>query len=150
MELFGIPLHPLVVHAAVVLVPLAGLGTLVVAFWGKARRQFGWLLVVFSVGGVGATLLARESGEELFESMGEAASPTLSSHMRWGGVAFWPALVMSLALVAMMLTTRRLDPGQRPSRLYWAVAVIAVLAAVASLVLIVMVGHSGATAVWSE
>ena len=150
MELFGIPLHPLVVHAVVVLVPLVALGVLVVAFWGKARRQFGWLLAVFSVGAVGATLLAAESGEELFESLGEEASSTLSSHMSWGRVAFWPALVMAVALIAMMLTTRGRDPKQRLPMLYWVTAVIAALAAVASLVLVVMVGHSGATAVWSE
>lgn len=150
MEFFGIPVHPLVVHAVVVLVPLVALGTLVIAFWGKARRRFGWLLAVFSVGAVGGAIFAAQSGEELFESMGEEASSTLSSHMSWGRVAFWPALAMALALIAMMLTTRRLDPEQRPPTLYWVLAVIAVLAAVASLVLVVMVGHSGATAVWSE
>jgi hypothetical protein len=150
MELFGVPVHPLVVHAVVVVVPLVALGTLIVAFWEKARRRFGWLLAFFSVGAVGATILARQSGEDLFESMGEDPSSTLKAHMSWGKVAFWPALAMAVALIAMMLTTRGRDPGQRPPTLYWVMAVIAVLAAVASLVLVVMVGHSGATAVWTE
>ena len=150
MELFGIPVHPLVVHAAVVVVPLVALGTLIVAFWEKARRRFGWLLTVFSVGAVGSTILAAVSGQELFESLGEDPSSTLKGHMSWGKVAFWPALAMAVALVAMMLTTRGRDPEQRPPRLYWVMAVIAASAAVASLVLIMMVGHSGATAVWTE
>ena len=30
-DLFGIPAHPLVVHAAVVLLPLAAIGTVIVA-----------------------------------------------------------------------------------------------------------------------
>jgi glucan phosphoethanolaminetransferase (alkaline phosphatase superfamily) len=150
MEIFGVPLHPLVVHAVVVVVPLVAIGTLLVAFWPKARIRFGWLLAVFSLGGIGATLLARESGEELFESMGEQASPTLSSHMSWGNQAFWPAIVMAVALFAMMLTTRGRRPAEHPSAWYWVSAVVAVLAAVVSLVMIIKVGHSGAVAVWTE
>jgi hypothetical protein len=150
MEIFGIPVHPLVVHAAVVLVPLVAIGTLLIAFWPKARIRFGWLVAVFSLGGIGATILARESGEALFESMGEVASPTLSSHMSWGNQAFWPAIVMAMALFAMMLTTRGRKSEERPSVWYWVSAIVAVLAAVVSLVMIIKVGHSGATAVWTE
>jgi hypothetical protein len=153
MEIFGIPLHPLVVHAAVVLVPLVSIGTLIIAFWPKARVRFGWLLAIFSLGGIGATLLARQSGEELFESMqasGEEASSTLSSHMTWGNQAFWPAIVMAVGLFAMMLTTRGRKAEGRPSVWYWVSAVVAVLAAIVSLVMIIKVGHSGATAVWTE
>jgi hypothetical protein len=150
MEIFGVPLHPLVVHAAVVLVPLVAIGTLLIAFWPKARIRFGWLVAVFSLGGIGATLLARASGEELFESMNEEASATLSSHMSWGNQAFWPAIAMAVGLFAMMLTTRGRKPDERPPVWYWVSAVVAVLAAVASLVMIIKVGHSGATAVWTE
>lgn len=137
-------------HAAVILVPLGAIGTLLIAFWPKARMRFGWLLAVFSLGGIGATVLARESGEELFESMGEEASPTLSSHMSWGNQAFWPAIVMAVALFAMMLTTRGRKAEERPSVWYWVSAVVAVLAAAVSLVMIIKVGHSGAAAVWTE
>jgi len=150
MEIFGIPLHPLVVHLAVVLVPLVAIGTLLIAFWPKARMRFGWLLAVFSLGGIGATILARQSGEELFESMNEEASATLSSHMTWGNQAFWPAIVMAVGLFAMMLTTRGRKAEERPSVWYWVSAVVAVLAALVSLAMIIKVGHSGATAVWTE
>jgi hypothetical protein len=150
MEVFGIPLHPLVVHAAVVLVPLVALGTLIVAFWPTALRRFGWVLTVLSAGGLIGAILARESGEELFESMGEEASSTLDRHMTLGNWVFVPTLVMTVALLAMMLLTWRRQADARPGWLYWASAVVATLAAVASLVLVIMVGHSGATAVWTE
>jgi hypothetical protein len=39
--LFGVPSHPLVVHAAVVLVPLAAIGTIVIALWPTARQRIG-------------------------------------------------------------------------------------------------------------
>ena len=150
MEFLGIPVHPLVVHAAVVLVPLVAIGTLLIAFWPKARIRFGWLTAILSLGGIGATFLARQSGEELFESLNEEASPTLSSHMSWGNQAFWPAIVMAVALFAMMLITRGRKAEDRSSVWYWVSAVVAVLAAVVSLVMIIKVGHSGATAVWTE
>jgi hypothetical protein len=150
MEILGIPVHPLVVHAAVVLVPLVAIGTLIIAFWPKARARFGWLTAVFSLGGVGATLLARESGEELFESLGGEASPTLSSHMSWGNQAFWPAIVMAVALFSMMLAMRGKKVDQRASAWYWVSAVVAVAAAVVSLVMIIKVGHSGAASVWGQ
>ena len=38
----GIPVHPLVVHAAVVLVPLAALGLVVMAVWPRFSRSLGW------------------------------------------------------------------------------------------------------------
>jgi len=40
-SLFGLPAHPLLVHGAVVLVPLAALGTIVIAFWPAARELIG-------------------------------------------------------------------------------------------------------------
>jgi Predicted membrane protein (DUF2231) len=150
MEILGIPLHPLVVHAAVVLVPLAALGTLIVAFWPQALRRFGWVLTFLSAGGLVGAILARESGEELFESMGEEASSTLDRHMTLGNWVFVPTLVMTVALLAMMLLTWRRQADERPGWLYWVSAVVATLAALASLVLVIMVGHSGATAVWTE
>ena len=48
---FGLPSHVLVVHAVVVLVPLAVLGAVAVALWPAARRRCGWL-------GVGVTVVA--------------------------------------------------------------------------------------------
>lgn len=41
MTLFGLPLHPLVVHAAVVLLPLAALGAIVIAVSERARKRYG-------------------------------------------------------------------------------------------------------------
>ena len=41
----GIPLHPLVVHAVVVLIPLAALGVIAIALVPKWRSRFGILVV---------------------------------------------------------------------------------------------------------
>ena len=48
MEILGLPLHPLVVHAVVILVPLAALGGIVISAWTAARKRYGWLTVAFA------------------------------------------------------------------------------------------------------
>ena len=67
----GIPLHPLVVHLAVVAVPAAAIGLLVMVVRpGFSRRYGGWVLGLAAVG-LGAAFLAKESGERLEERVGE-------------------------------------------------------------------------------
>ena len=66
-SLFGLPAHPLLVHAAVVLVPLAAVGTVAIAVWGAARRRIGWIVVALGFVAFGSALLAQSSGESLEE-----------------------------------------------------------------------------------
>lgn len=67
----GLPLHPLVVHAAVVLIPLVFALTILVVVRQAWRRSLGWWAVLLAAGTVGATALAAESGEALAEVVGE-------------------------------------------------------------------------------
>ena len=45
----GLPLHPLIVHATVVFVPLSVLGALVVVLFPAARRRYGSLVVITAI-----------------------------------------------------------------------------------------------------
>lgn len=67
----GLPLHPLVVHAAVVLVPLALVGTVLTVIRPTWRRSLGWWVVLLTGAALGATVAAKESGEHLAEKIGE-------------------------------------------------------------------------------
>ncbi|MUH44892.1 MAG: cytochrome b5 domain-containing protein, partial [Actinobacteria bacterium] len=67
---FGLPLHSLVVHAAVVLVPLAAIGAVVMAFSPRFSRRFGALVVVVAIVGFGSSFIAKESGEALARRVG--------------------------------------------------------------------------------
>ena len=58
MELNGVPLHPLVVHAVVVLGPLAALTGLAYAFVPQWRWLLRWPLFVLAVVTAVAALLA--------------------------------------------------------------------------------------------
>ncbi len=59
----GIPAHPLVVHAVVVILPLAALGTLAIAARPAWRRQLGVWVLLLGIVGVGAVPLAKQTGE---------------------------------------------------------------------------------------
>ena len=63
MELNGVPLHPLVVHAVVVLGPLAALAGLAYAFVPKWRWLLRWPLVVLAVVTAVASLVAVQAGD---------------------------------------------------------------------------------------
>ena len=145
MEVFGLPLHPLVVHGAVVLVPLACLGALVVVPWQAARRHYGWLTAAFAVAGAAAAVVARVSGEALFAQIG--GSPAAAAHHTWGTWAPFPAVLLAVALTTLLVMDRR-GAGGFSSLLHRGVAAVTLLAALAGLVLIVITGHTGATAVW--
>ena len=76
----GLPLHPLVVHAVVVLVPLVSLGFLVLAVVPRWRGTYGPLLAVIATVAVAAVPVATASGENLEASLnagGEVAAESM-------------------------------------------------------------------------
>lgn len=66
----GLPAHPLLVHAAVVLFPLGLLATIAVILAPRLRRHYGWpAIVLLAVGGL-FVLVSKESGEQLARHIG--------------------------------------------------------------------------------
>jgi uncharacterized membrane protein len=143
MNIFGLPLHPLVVHAAVVLIPLASLGALIVVVSRRARERFGWLTVAFAVAAAGAAITARLSGEALAQSLG-GIEPLIATHRLYGELTPWPAVTLAITLPAGLLIRSRSKPA------WVAAAVLSVLAALAGLVLVALTGDAGARAVWGS
>ena len=141
MEIALPPAPPLVVHAAVVLLPLVALGAIVIVASSRARQRYGSLLAVGSVVAAGATVGARLSGEALAGAT--TATGTLGAHMFWGLIAPWPAGALAVALIGFLLVGR----GQnRTAQLIF--GGLTVVAALAALAVVVVTGHLGATAVW--
>src|SRR5690349_22788263 len=68
MELNGVPLHPLVVHAVVVLGPVAALTGVAYAAVPRWRWLLRWPLVVLAVLTAVTAFLATTSGEDLLEA----------------------------------------------------------------------------------
>jgi len=143
----GIPVHPLVIHAAVVLVPLTALGLMVMAIWPRFSGRYGWLVVASGVIATLSCFVAKESGEALEDRVGEPGF----DHAELGDKMPIFAAVMLIAVVALWLLDRSAPTdGPAPRRgLRIAVAVLGVLIALGNLVWVFRVGDSGAKSVWT-
>jgi hypothetical protein len=138
----GLPVHALVVHAAVVLVPLMAVLTVLVVVRPSWRARGAWSVVIGNVMVAGSVFVAKESGEKLEARIGESAA--LQRHAEFGDVMFLFALGLLLASVAFAALHDRSTTGSR------VLGGVAVVAAVAATVWVVQTGHSGATAVWRD
>lgn len=144
-QLLGLPLHPLVVHAVVVLIPLTSVGAVLAAAWPAFSRRFGVLLVVLAWIATVSSWLAEESGEQLARVVGAPSAHVIAAEPL-PPVAFGFAVVMT----AFWLFDRGV-PGNR-SRPWWLrlLAVALAVVAVIAIALAVQAGHTGAVAVWSN
>ena len=165
MEITGLPVHPLVVHAVVVLLPLAVLLALAFAFVPTWRWLTRWLTLACTVGAVAAVFVARQSGHSFLESkpfLLQAGSPArqhVLDHQHYANLLWWVSLVFLLVVVAAFvllpgptgLANGSLDHAGSTSVLA-ARALPALLAVVgiATLVLCVLTGDAGARSVWGS
>ena len=158
MNLFAasIPLHPLLVHMPVVLVPLLFVGAVAMAIWRPWFDRFGVLVGGLAViAGVG-TALASQSGEELQTQVADTAA--VRNHVELGDQAKLIILAFLVALLGWIALNWWLEhraAGRRvPVGRSRAGAVLKGLA-VASIVLgafatgwVIRAGHAGAQATW--
>ncbi|OLR94447.1 DUF2231 domain-containing protein [Actinokineospora bangkokensis] len=146
LQVFGLPLHPLVVHAVVVLVPLAVVTGIVVACWPAARRRYGWAVLVLTGMALVSIPLATSSGEELEHNI--AGSDLIRAHAHLGDQLLVFVAALFATLLAVLLLDRRRDRLPRWPALLAAVLVVA--SATVSAVQVVRIGDSGARAAWSD
>ena len=105
----GIPLHPLVVHAVVVLLPLAGLGAVAIAVHRSWRRHIGVPVLLVALVGVISVPVATETGEQLEAALG-GNNPLVEVHSERAEMLlpFAAAFVVLLAAAVIVeLTTTR-------------------------------------------
>jgi hypothetical protein len=147
MEISGLPLHVLALHAAVVFGPLAAAVSLAYVGLSSWRDRLRWVNLVAVLAAVGAIWLAYLSGVNFFESdrfdkfSGEALAK-IQKHEAYANVLHWIATGYGIvAIVAAWLHTRT-----GAARL--ALAVLLAAGAVATLVWTILTGDAGARAVW--
>lgn len=160
----GIPAHPLVIHAVVVLLPLAAVGTLLVAARPVWRRNLGVWVLLLAVAGVASVPVATQTGQQLAQSLG-GGGPLVAVHEARAGYLLVPALLFLALLAATVLVGRRADAvvdgpgaahatkstgGATLQRATLALGVLAALTGIVVTALVVWIGHAGATAVWSS
>jgi uncharacterized membrane protein len=145
----GLPIHALVNHAAVVLVPLAAL--VGIAFLRPAwRMPLRWPLVIATVLATASVYVTRESGEVLKATLGDAlkdnaAGEIVERHQDFGN-RLW---LWMLALLAVTVVVALLLPRLSTPLAGGAAAIIVAALAVVVIVLVALTGHQGSKAVWN-
>ncbi len=149
-NIFGLPAHPIFVHAAVVLLPLAALGSILVAAKPGWRKYYAPLVMAIAIAAVGSVGLAQGSGEKLEDrivetKLVEAHTDAGESVLPW---AFAVALVAT-ATASLPLVQRRL-PKISPRNLTLGLVFASVVVGAGSTWVVASVGHSGAKATWED
>jgi uncharacterized membrane protein YgcG len=106
-EIGGLPLHPLLIHAAVVFVPLLAIGAVAYAVVPGLRRLLWWAVGLLALAGAGSTVLARFSGVAFRQRLlrkhllTPEFTPKVNAHQHYGTVTMW--VTIALAVVSLVL-----------------------------------------------
>lgn len=142
---FGLPTHVLIVHATVVLLPMAAVGAIAIVLRRPWIHRLGLTVAIVAIVGASAAWVSRFSGGHLASRVGYP-----EPHVQYGQTLPIIATVFAGFVVAYWLLARGV-PGNR-SRPWWllVVAGAVIVGAVGVTVATVVTGHSGSQAVWSS
>lgn len=150
-QIFGLPVHALVVHAAVIFAPLLAALAIAYAVLPRVRHRLDWALVATALAALVSVFAAKESGERLEHRMFQGGAPeAIEVHSGLAEILLpVTALLTVVALALVWLTRARRAPGGTGPRAAVLVAsAVVVILAVAVGYYAVRTGHTGATAVW--
>ena len=139
--IFGLPTHVLVVHAAIVLLPLAALGGIIMGFSQRFSIRFGPVVVAVAAVGTVSAFVSRITGEEFAERVGNP-----EEHAEAGELLPFIAVGFFVVLLLLWLLDRR---GRR-DLLTQIVGVVVIAAALILTGWTIRTGHSGAEAAWKS
>jgi hypothetical protein len=155
-ERFGnLPLHVLVIHAAVVVLPVGALTGIVFALVPRWRWMLRWPVLVLGVGSAVLAFVAMESGDAFVEAIPQL-DQLVKVHRERGTLLFWFSLAfMVLTILAFLWLAgpSALASGKgakvmksRPLELVLSAAVVVM--GVLVIWQTVRTGDAGAKAVW--
>ncbi|WP_345751457.1 DUF2231 domain-containing protein [Microbacterium rhizophilus] len=154
MEISGLPLHPLVVHAVVVLLPLTAIALVVAQLSASVRRRLGLLPLVGAVAVAILVPVTIAAGMALAQLVGPL--PAVQAHgERGSGVLPW-ALALPVVAAGQWAwfrwgRDRVADRHRRRARLMSAgVGVLVCAVSAGAVVAVVLAGDSGSRAVWGS
>jgi hypothetical protein len=104
-EIFGLPAHPLMVHAPVVLIPLTALVAVVYGLLPPLRPRLGWLLVLLALAAAGTAYGAAESGNRFAVASG-GVTPQIAEHQELGEMLRNLAALLALVAVVLVIVDR--------------------------------------------
>src|SRR4051794_27086721 len=155
MQVAGLPMHALVVHAAVVFTPLAVLAAVVFAVVPRWRYLTRWPTVVLSAVAFVTVWIARLSGNSFLDQKPELRQLIHTHEERGDQLSVLMILFLVLVLLAAWtlsgpsgLTSGRGGREAPAAALDKVLPAIVVLAALLVLVWVVLTGDAGSRAVW--
>ena len=174
--IMGVPAHALIVHATVVLLPLAALGGAGIALLPPLRRRYGLLVGLLALVALVLVPVTTRSGSRLFDRRsaqfgpGDTAEAALMERHATLGHDLLPWVIVLFAGVVLVLAVpmvarqrarqTALVGGAGPEREQvppaWTriaaavAAVVTLVGAVMTLVMVIRIGHLGAEAAWSR
>jgi hypothetical protein len=154
----NLPLHPLVIHAVVVGIPLAALLAFLFAF-PKTRAWARWPLAIVVVGATAVTYVARQSGLAFQAALGikpgNPAGNLILKHSLLANQLFYIMIVFTvIGLLNVFLVSRNtsadaIEAPQQSAIVRIGLPILLVAVAAVALVWVVRVGDLGAHAVWN-
>jgi len=153
--IFGLPMHALVIHAVVVLVPLSALCAIAYVVRPGWRRVLRWPTAAGAVISGVSAFVAAESGEALQRRVMQVRASTtdvdlLSNHTAWGDRA--KLICVAFMVVTLVAVWFVRPPEEEPPHGHAfdvLIGILVVLSAVAAIVTVVLAGHAGSLVVWN-
>lgn len=143
MEISGLPLHPLVVHATVIFGPIGALAALAYAVVPRWREGLRTPMVAVALLATGSVVAAFVTGDSLLESRPQLGrEPLVMTHTERAELLLWLTLGFGLVAVAAGWMHARAGAART------AIQLLLGLSATAVLVQVVLTGDAGARAVW--
>jgi len=158
MEIDGLPLHALVLHAAVVFTPLAGLFAIVFAALPRWRYLTRWPTAALTVIALGSVWMARISGMALASNRGLDQLPAVQKHQT-RGVQLSLLMILFTVVVAVAVwalsgptgfASGRGEQVTRVAMLDKVLPLLVILAALLVLLWVFLTGDAGTRAVWLQ
>jgi hypothetical protein len=156
MEFDGLPLHILLVHFTVVLLPLTALCTVASAVWPFARRRLGIVTPLLAIAMMVLVPLTIDAGQWLEDRV--AITPAIEHHAQLANTLYPWTVALFIAAVLQWGWFHFFDREKakfrvsRRLRLIMMIvfSVIAVAVATGLIIDVIQIGEAGARAVWTN
>lgn len=143
-----LPLHVLVLHFAVVLLPLSATVTVAALLRPACREKFAAPVAALNVAMLALTFLTYKSGGALKDKLNPTGNPKgapSNDHEEWAQILLWIMVALAVVAVIVWLTGRM--EGMLPAAVTGLVLVAVGLAGAAA-VMTVVTGHTGSKSHW--
>lgn len=156
--LFGLPAHSLLIHAPIVLLPIAAFATVVLAARPAWRARASWWMVAALFSVVAMLYLAKDSGEA-FEAAFDGAVD-VDRHSDLANTTFVLTVLWFLAYTALVgyehMQRRRVPStagaagraGEPIPAVTYGLAALASVLAILATIWLIRTGHEGTDVVW--